>query len=200
MSGLDGQHRVSPVRGLRRTRVGTLARLVMPGVLALALAGCAAGPEDEPPADDTATSATPEDSETDEPADDTEDSDDDAEGSDDGATAVQVGTTSLGEVLVDAEGMTLYMFDPDEQGESTCYDDCAAAWPPLLTDGSPSAGEGADDALLGTVERTDGTQQVTYDGWPLYFFAQDAAEGDVNGQSLNGVWWVLDADGTPVRD
>ena len=199
MSGHAGQHEVDSRTGARRTTLVTLARVAVPGVLALALAGCAADPEAEPAAEESA-GATQEDTGTDDAATGDDAEDDDAEGSDDGATAVGVGTTSLGEVLVDAAGMTLYMFDPDEQGESTCYDDCAVAWPPVLTEGAPSAGEGADDALLGTVERTDGTQQVTYDGWPLYLFAQDAAEGDVNGQSLNGAWWVLDADGAPVRD
>lgn len=199
MSGQAGHHEVGSRTGARRTTLMTLARLAVPGLLALALAGCAADPEEEPAAEESAGSMQ-DDTATDDDAAGDAATDDDAEGSDDGDTAVRVGTTSLGEVLVDAAGMTLYMFDPDEQGESTCYDDCAVAWPPLLTDGAPSAGEGADDALLGTVERTDGTQQVTYDGWPLYLFAQDAAEGDVNGQSLNGVWWVLDADGAPVLD
>lgn len=116
------------------------------------------------------------------------------------AAEVTVASTSLGEVLVDGAGMTLYMFDPDEQGPSTCEDDCAAAWPPLVADGAPVAGDGVDSELLGTVERSDGSSQVTYDGWPLYYFAQDAAAGDVNGQGVNEVWWVLMADGEPVRE
>jgi predicted lipoprotein with Yx(FWY)xxD motif len=105
----------------------------------------------------------------------------------------------LGEVLVDGEGMTLYMFDPDAQGESTCYDECEESWPPLVTDGEAGAGEGVDDSKLRTVERTDGSQQVTYNDWPLYYFGADEAAGDVAGQGVNGVWWVLNADGEPVR-
>lgn len=173
-----------------------LGRVAVPGVLLLALAGCGGGDD---PEDDAATQ---ESAPAEESADETtEPSSDGAEDmSDDGATVVMVGTTSVGPVLVDPAGLTLYMFDPDEQGESTCYDDCATAWPPLLTEGEPAAGEGADDSLLGTTERTDGTQQVTYDGWPLYYFAQDAAQGEVKGQSLNGVWWVLDAEGQPIRE
>ena len=104
---------------------------------------------------------------------------------------------ALGEVLVDGEGMTLYMFDPDKQGESTCYDQCATAWPPLI--GQVSAGGGADDSKLGTVARKDGSQQVTYNGWPLYHFAKDQAAGDTTGQGVNSVWWVLDRDGEPVK-
>lgn len=117
-----------------------------------------------------------------------------------GGTAVDLGSTSLGDVLVDSDGRTLYMFDSDTQGaDSTCYDQCASAWPPLLTDGDPVAGDGVDAGMLGTAQRTDGTTQVTYDGWPLYYWAQDSAAGDVNGQGVNGVWWVLGADGQPVR-
>lgn len=169
--------------------------IVLPGVLLLALAGCGAGGDDAPE-----EPAAQESADETEPAEPTEDDDGD-DGEDDAADgAVMLGETSLGEVLVDAEGMTLYMFDPDEQGDSTCYDQCATAWPPLLADGEPTAGEGADQAMLGTTERTDGTTQVTYDGWPLYYFAQDAAAGDVAGQAVNDVWWVLGADGAPIRE
>ena len=118
-----------------------------------------------------------------------------------GPATVALGTTDLGEVLVGPDQRTLYMFDPDMQGESTCYDQCATNWPPLtLDEGEPAAGAGVDAALLGTTERTDGTTQVTYDGWPLYYWAQDAAPGDATGQAVNGVWWVLDASGEPIRD
>ncbi|MCV2395257.1 hypothetical protein OEB99_13140 [Actinotalea sp. M2MS4P-6] len=115
-------------------------------------------------------------------------------------TAVDLGSTSLGTVLVDQSGLTLYTFDSDTQGSpSTCYDGCASAWPPLLTDGTPTAGDGVDAAKLGTADRTDGTVQVTYDGWPLYYWAQDSQPGDVNGEGVNDVWWVLGADGTPIH-
>lgn len=151
---------------------------------------------------DTAEEAAeePEDrsEETDEETDDEADDEaDDAQPM--GEATVEVAETSHGQVLVDAEGLTLYMFDPDEQGESTCYDECATSWPPLLVDGEPTAGDGADDSLLGTTTRTDGAVQVTYGDWPVYYFAMDAAPGDVNGQAVNDVWWVLDAEGEPVR-
>lgn len=117
-----------------------------------------------------------------------------------GAATVSVTTTDLGDVLADQEGMVLYMFVPDEQGESTCYDQCAQAWPPLVTSGDPMAGEGADQTLLGVVEREDGSQQVTYNDWPLYYWAQDEAPGDTTGQGVNDVWWVLDPAGEPIRE
>ena len=117
-----------------------------------------------------------------------------------GGAAVSLEGTSLGDVLVDTDGLTLYMYDNDTQGaDSTCYDQCASAWPPLLTAGDPVAGDGVDAGMLGTAPRTDGTTQVTYDGWPLYYWAQASAAGDVNGQGVNGVWWVLGADGQPIR-
>jgi predicted lipoprotein with Yx(FWY)xxD motif len=149
-----------------------------------------AAPEEPPPAQETSITE-----ETPEPMTDTET--DMATG---GATEVMVAETSLGEVLVDGEGMTLYMFDPDEQGDSTCYEQCAVAWPPLTVEGEPAAGEGADESLLGVVERTDGTQQVTYNDWPLYYWKDDTQPGDVLGQAVNEVWWVLTPAGEPVRN
>jgi predicted lipoprotein with Yx(FWY)xxD motif len=116
-----------------------------------------------------------------------------------GSVEVMVSSTSLGDVLTDADGMTLYMFDPDKQGESTCYDQCAVAWPPLQVEGEATAGTGVEESLLGTTTRADGSTQVTYDSWPLYYWQDDAAAGDVTGQGVRDVWWVLAADGTPIR-
>ncbi len=110
---------------------------------------------------------------------------------------IALATNPLGEIIVDGEGMTLYAFTPDTAGESTCYDDCATAWPPLLaTDAAAiSAGAGLDATKLTTVDRTDGTKQVKYGDWPLYFFAEDAAAGDTKGQGLFDRWYVVDAAG-----
>jgi predicted lipoprotein with Yx(FWY)xxD motif len=113
-----------------------------------------------------------------------------------GGNEVSVASTDLGSILVDPDGMTLYLFASDGQADSTCYDGCEANWPPLTTE--VSAGDGVDGGLLGTVERTDGSAQVTYNGWPLYYFANDAAAGDVNGQGVGDVWFVVDADGNAV--
>ncbi len=104
--------------------------------------------------------------------------------------------SSLGDILTDEDGNTLYLFVPDNQGPSVCNDDCAANWPPLLK--GPVAGDGIDATLLGTATRDDGSEQVTYNGWPLYYFANDAAPGDTNGQGVNDVWYVLDAAGNGV--
>jgi len=114
------------------------------------------------------------------------------------AATVQTGETALGMILTDAEGLTLYVFGADENGESTCYDDCAATWPALTVDGEPVAGDGLDPSKLGTNERTDGTVQVTYGGLPLYHFASDAAPGDTNGQGIGDVWFVVSPEGEPI--
>ncbi len=103
--------------------------------------------------------------------------------------SVIVTSSALGDILTDDQGNTLYLFTPDEQGPSVCYDNCAAAWPPLLE--GPAAGDGTDPALFGTVARDDGTTQLTYGGWPLYYFANDSAPGDTNGQGVNDVWYVV---------
>ncbi len=113
-------------------------------------------------------------------------------------TLVATSESSLGEILVDAEGMTLYLFTNDNPGESTCYGNCAATWPPLIADGDFMGSENVDPELLGTTSREDGTLQVTYDGWPLYYYVMDEAPGDVNGQGVGGVWFVVSPAGEPV--
>jgi predicted lipoprotein with Yx(FWY)xxD motif len=105
----------------------------------------------------------------------------------------------LGNVLVDSEGMTVYLYTPDKGSESTCYGECEAAWPPLTAAGKPTAGEGAKSSALGTTKRKDGTMQVTYEGHPLYTFSGDEAPGEANGQELDGIWFVLDESGNAVE-
>jgi len=113
-----------------------------------------------------------------------------------GAVAgIHLAETELGTVLVDASGFTLYLFTRDVPGASTCVDDCVAAWPPVLVDEMGVPGEGVDAASLGEITRPDGRQQVTYAGNPLYRFAGDGAAGDVAGQGVNDVWFVVGADG-----
>ena len=113
-------------------------------------------------------------------------------------TIVEVSESSLGEILVDAEGLSLYLFTNDTPGESTCYGNCAANWPPLIADGDFTGGEGLNPDLLSTTTREDGSLQVTYNGWPLYYYVMDEAPGDVNGQGLSGVWYVLSPAGEAV--
>lgn len=77
-------------------------------------------------------------------------------------TAVRTARTGLGQILVDANGRTLYLFESDSATNSTCYGACASAWPPATTAAAPHAGTGASAAFLGTVHRTDGTNQLSY--------------------------------------
>jgi predicted lipoprotein with Yx(FWY)xxD motif len=114
-------------------------------------------------------------------------------------TTVSVGKTdALGSFLVDDKGMTLYLFTKDTPNTSNCYDKCAASWPPLVTTGNPVAGDGVDASKLSTTMRTDGTVQVTYNGWPLYYYAKDKAAGDVTGQTVGDVWFVISAAGDQI--
>ena len=99
--------------------------------------------------------------------------------------------STLGSFLVDSKGMTLYLFTKDTPNTSNCYGGCAAYWPPLLTTGSPVAGTGVTGTLLGTTTRTDGTTQITYNGWPLYYYIGDKAAGDTNGENVQNVWFVI---------
>ena len=115
------------------------------------------------------------------------------------STTVSLGKNDkLGSFLIDDKGMTLYLFTKDTPNTSNCYDKCATAWPPLLTTGEPAAGEGVDASLLGTTKRTDGTVQVTYNGWPLYYYQKDKAPGDIVGQDVGDVWFVVSPAGEQV--
>ncbi len=114
------------------------------------------------------------------------------------ASTVKVATTSLGSVVVDGQGRTLYMFTKDTKGSGTssCTGQCLAAWPPLLADAPPTANGVA--GTLGTITTASGKKQVTLGGWPLYYYAKDTKLGDTTGQDVGKVWFVLDPTGTPV--
>jgi predicted lipoprotein with Yx(FWY)xxD motif len=118
-------------------------------------------------------------------------------------TVIAVATNSAhGQILVDGKGITVYLFVADTGTSSTCYTSCATIWPPVLTDGAPQAGPGADKSLLGTTTRTDGKVEVTYAGHPLYYFFKDKAAGDTTGQGINGfgaLWWVMSPSGAAVK-
>lgn len=111
---------------------------------------------------------------------------------------VALGETDLGEVLVNAEGLTLYGFTNDAEGEPTCFDECAGTWPPAIVDGEPSLGD-LDGSVFTVVEHPEGSQLKAGD-WPLYTFASDAAPGDVNGQGVGGVWFAVTPDGELITD
>lgn len=97
----------------------------------------------------------------------------------------------LGQYFADSAGRTLYLFTKDTApGESTCYDECATNWPPFVAN-EPFALPLGVGGELSTVQRTDGTTQVAYNGMPLYYFAGDTAAGDTNGQGVGGVWWIV---------
>jgi predicted lipoprotein with Yx(FWY)xxD motif len=114
-----------------------------------------------------------------------------------GSATVEVAESDLGQILT-SEGRTLYIFMPDNGGAPTCNDDCATTWPPLVADGAPTVGDGLDLALFSSATRDDGDDQVTVDGWPLYFFSGDAAAGDTNGQGVGGIWYVVGPDGAAI--
>ena len=117
------------------------------------------------------------------------------------ATVAVASNGTLGKILVDGAGRTLYLFAADKGTSSTCYGSCATYWPPLVTNGAPQAGAGVDATLLGTTNRTDGTVQVTYNGHPLYFVVTDHNPGDATGQAVNNFgapWYVLSATGNKV--
>jgi len=113
--------------------------------------------------------------------------------------------SGLGTVLVNGKGFTVYVFLRDKRSsKSTCTDICAVAWPPLVVPrgDKPIAGPGVKPSMLGTTNRSDGTRQITYNGWPLYLWANDDQPGQASGQGLNnlgGLWYVIGARGIPIR-
>jgi predicted lipoprotein with Yx(FWY)xxD motif len=115
-----------------------------------------------------------------------------------GEATVLVASSDLGDILTDADGMTIYYFANDTEGVSNCDADCLANWPPVLVDGEPTAGDGVE-AELGTID-VEGETWLTVNGFPAYTFAGDAAAGDVNGQAVGDVWWVFGSDGEPIEE
>ena len=121
------------------------------------------------------------------------------------AAAVSVDLKSLsgvdGMALADSRGRALYLWEADKHGTSTCSGACAAVWPAVTVSGAPLAGSGVDKALLGTVKRADGTEQVTYNGHPLYYYVGDTGPGTAKGQGskdFGASWYVLSAKGVKI--
>jgi predicted lipoprotein with Yx(FWY)xxD motif len=113
-----------------------------------------------------------------------------------GEATVKTAQTSIGTVLVDAEGKTLYLFANDQGTTSAVPSAVLAAWPPLVASGTPVAGDGVDGSKLGTAQQPDGQTYVTYNGHPLYTFTGDATAGQTNGHNLGNVWYAV----TPAGD
>jgi predicted lipoprotein with Yx(FWY)xxD motif len=124
-------------------------------------------------------------------------------GSPGGGTAKQAGdlnatnVATLGTVVTDAQGHTLYRFDQDtaKPPVSHCYDQCASAWPPVLAGSGTVTIQGLDQSLIRTTTRKDGTQQVTLNGWPLYRYAKDISAGEATGQGVDGTWFAVTPQG-----
>ena len=147
------------------------------GLSALLAAGCSSSSSPAPAATSAAGAATG--AATSAPA---------AAGS---SVTISSASTSLGTVLTGANGLTLYRFDPDTSTTSACTGSCATTWPPVV--GMPTAGSGVVAADLGTITRSDGTIQATYQGHPLYTYAGDSGPGQTSGNGIGGKWHVTTA-------
>ena len=103
-------------------------------------------------------------------------------------------------ILVDSKGLTLYYFTPDRGGTVTCTGACLQAWPPLLlpTGVTQPRGDGGVTGKLATVSNPEGGTQVSYNGWPLYYYAKDKDAEDVYGQGVGGKWYVVTPDLAPA--
>jgi len=113
------------------------------------------------------------------------------------SSTVKVSDSPLGDILVDGGGRTLYLFTADGKDTNSmkCDTACLKLWPPV--EGEPKAGSGADASLIGTTK--GGAPQATYAGHPLYYYAKDKAPGDSKGQGIDGIWYVLNAKGTAMK-
>jgi predicted lipoprotein with Yx(FWY)xxD motif len=115
-----------------------------------------------------------------------------------GATINVATDPTLGKILVDGKGMTLYMYTKDTPDTSNCTGGCLKFWPAFITAGNTTVGTGVDASLIGSAKLADGTMIVTYNHMPLYYFAPDKAPGDVKGQNSGTVWFVVGPDGKPI--
>jgi predicted lipoprotein with Yx(FWY)xxD motif len=116
-------------------------------------------------------------------------------------TEIVAADSQYGSVLFGPEQQAIYLFDKEASATSECYGACAEAWPPVLSEGDPQAGEGVDAKLLGTTKRDDGSTQVTYGGHPLYYYVDDPP-GEIlchNVEEFGGLWLVVDPTGQAVQ-
>ena len=197
-----------------RTRIYSFALLAVLGAFALAVAGCGGGGSSSTSESSNASSKESASSESSSgygsrygnssEGEEKSASSESAAGAESGAGVVSLGNAQkLGMVLVDSNGMTLYDFHKDKGTTSSCYGPCAEGWPPMLTEGEPTVGNGASSSKLGTTERKDGTMQVTYAGHPLYTFVEDKKPGEANGNDVSafgGQWYALKGSGEEAGD
>lgn len=194
-----------------------LALLAVLAVAATAIAGCGGGSgstsssyggsssqEEKPSSNENASSESSSGPGNRYGSDSKSASSESGSGAEAGAAVVSLGNAQkVGMVLVDANGMTVYDFHKDKGTTSSCYGACAQAWPPVLSEGEPTAGNGASASKLGTTERKDGTTQVTYAGHPLYTFIEDQKPGEANGNDVSGFgaqWYALKGNGEEAGD
>jgi predicted lipoprotein with Yx(FWY)xxD motif len=122
-------------------------------------------------------------------------------GSSASSTVITTKTSSGGSFLTNGAGRAVYLFMADSTGKSACDGACAAAWPPVIAAGQPTATGGAQASDLSTITRSDGTKQVTYDGHPLYYFQGDTGPGTDKGQGLDNFgakWWLVAPTGSSI--
>lgn len=194
-----------------RTTRSTRSVLMVAGVAfaALTLAGCSAGSSassggSSGPAasasSSSASSASSSSSPSSAGAYGTDDKGGDSGGGHGADDGIATASTSLGTVVVDGKGMTAYFYDQDVKGsgKSTCSGGCAAAWPAIESDAAKPTVSGVTGDV-GTITGVDGKLQVTIDGRPIYTYAADAKPGDVTGQGVGGVWYVVNPDGTEQK-
>lgn len=178
---------VTPSLGARQPfwhgKVGSGAVVVGAVVLGAGLAGCGSSSPSTPATPAAPTSSVPT-----------------APGTSAATTIKTASNPSLGTILVNSAGMTVYRFDADSATPPTshCTGSCAAVWPPVMAGSASSVAQGFSQSELGTITRPDGSKQVTVGGWPVYTYTGDTAAGQANGEHLNlngGVWWAITTGG-----
>ena|SRR3984893_16817019 len=118
-----------------------------------------------------------------------------------GAPTVAIANSSVGQILVDGSGRTLYLFEADMPATSSCYAACVGVWPAVVSVVQPMVAPGITPTLVSTTKRKDGTLELVYNGHPLYYFTGDKKPGDVTGQGLNSfgaAWYVVSPAGTKI--
>ncbi len=179
-----------------RPRKPILILLLPLAALALIAAGCGSDDGGETTAAAAETEAT---TEAAAPEDSSSGGEQNQQDTADG-TKISTADSQFGDVLFGAGQRAIYIFDKETGPESECFDDCAVEWPPVLTEGDPQAEGDVAEGKLGTIDRGDGTTQVTYEGQPLYYYFNDPPDvvGCHNVPGFDGLWLAIDASGASV--